>query len=95
MTLEEFACTLSTRSHNVMLNLVREGWVHFDDMILYIETPRPTADIKDVFRHMTRQRLLHLNKCGEKSADEIIKALAKHGVLLKASYHGNDSRSKG
>ena len=83
MTLEEFANTLSTRPRNVMLDLSKNGWGHTDNMIHYIERPWLKADIKDVFKHMTKNRLMYLDKCGEKSADEIAKALAKHGIILK------------
>jgi len=83
MTLEEFANTLSTRSRNIMCALSTIGWRHTDNMIHYIEMPWSKADIKDVFKHMTKHRLMYLDKCGEKSADEIAKALAKHGIILK------------
>lgn len=83
MTLEEFANTLSARSRNIMRALSTIGWRHTDNMIHYIEMPWLKADIKDVFKHMTKNRLMYLDKCGEKSADEIAKALAKHGIILK------------
>ena len=83
MTLEEFANTLSTRPRNVMLDLSKNGWRHTDNMIHYIEMPWSKADIKDVFKHMTKHRLMYLDNCGKKSINEIVKALEKQGIVLK------------
>jgi len=47
------------------------------------ERPNPNCELEDAFENLTFTRLRNLPACGEKSAHEIVKQLAKQGIYLK------------
>jgi len=83
MKLFKFAELLSTRPKNVILKLSIEGISYSRKGVYITERPNPNCELEDAFENLTFTRLRNLPACGEKSAHEIVKQLAKQGIYLK------------
>ena len=85
-TINEFLVPLSVRARNVIIRMVTEGYNYRLNNLVYI-TVKPVsrdADIIDAFGNLTVKRLGYEEACGLKTVQEITKAFAKHGLILKA-----------
>ena len=83
--INEFLVPLSVRARNVIIRMVMNGYNYRLNKLVYI-TVKPVnrdADIMDAFGNLTVKRLGYEEACGVKTVQEITKAFAKHGLILK------------
>jgi predicted GTPase len=84
-TINEFLLPLSVRARNVIIRMVMDGYNYrLNKVYITVKPVNRDADIMDAFGNLTVKRLGYEEACGLKTVQEITKAFAKHGLILKA-----------
>ena len=83
-TINDFLPALSVRARNVIIRMTEHGYNYRLNKVFYTVKPiNRDADIMDAFGNLTVKRLGYEEACGLKTVEEITKAFAKCGLILK------------